>query len=102
MAPLGINGVFVPAKYGGAGLGYTEMALVVEEIGRHAAGLALGLVAHYMGVYAIMTWGSEEQKQKYLPIICSGGFSGLSVTEPGRIGLTGQKSTGRLVDGNGF
>ncbi len=100
MAPLGINGVFVPAKYGGAGLGFTEMVLVLEEIARHAAGLALGLVAHYMGVYAIMTWGSEEQKQKYLPRICSGGFSGLSITEPGGgSDFTGQKSTGRLVDG---
>ncbi len=99
MAQLGFNGVFVPAKYGGAGLGYTEMAIIVEEIGRHAAGLALGLVAHYMGVYAILTWGNDEQKQKYLPLVCSGSFGGLSVTEPGGgSDFTGQKSTGQLVD----
>jgi len=42
-ARLGFNGVFVPAGYGGAGLGYTEMAIVLEEIGRHSAGLAVGL-----------------------------------------------------------
>jgi len=99
MAQLGFNGVFVPARYGGTGLGYTEMAIIVEEIGRHAAGLAIGLVAHYMGVYAIMTWGNDEQKQKYLPLLCSGSFGGLSVTEPGGgSDFMGQKSTGQLVE----
>lgn len=101
MAQLGFNGVFVPTRYGGAGLGYTEMAIILEEIGRHCAGLAAGLVAHYMGVYAIMTWGSDEQKQKYLPLLCSGSFGGLSITEPGGgSDFAGQKSTGQLVDGN--
>lgn len=99
MAQLGFNGVFVPAKYGGTGLGCTEMVIIAEEIGRHAAGLALGLVAHYMGVYAILTWGSDEQKQKYLPPLCAGSFGGLSITEPeGGSDLMGQKSTGRLVE----
>jgi alkylation response protein AidB-like acyl-CoA dehydrogenase len=100
MASLGINGVFVPARYGGADLGYTEMTLIVEEIARHSAGFALALVTHYMGVYAIMNWGNEEQKQKYLPPICSGGLSGLSLTEPGGgSDFAGQKSTGQLDDG---
>ncbi len=99
MAQLGFNGVFVPARYGGTGLGYTEMAIIAEEIGRHAAGFAMGLVAHYMAVYAIMTWGSEEQKLKYLPRICSGSFGGLSVTEPGGgSDFMGQKSNGQLVE----
>ncbi len=98
-AQLGFNGVFVPVNYGGAGLGYTEMAIIVEEIARHAAGLGIGLVAHYMAVYAILTWGTEEQKQKYLPLVCSGSFGGLSVTEPGGgSDFMGQKSTGQLVD----
>jgi len=101
MAQLGFNGVFVPAGYGGTGLGYTEMAIVLEEIGRHAAGLAVGLVAHYMGVHAIMTWGSDEQKRKYLPMLCSGSFGGLSITEPGGgSDFAGQKSTGQPVDGD--
>ncbi len=99
-AQLGFNGVFVPAEYGGAGLGYTEMAIVLEEIGRHSAGLAVGLVAHYMGVYAIMTWGSDEQKQKYLPLLCSGSFGGLSITEPGGgSDFAGQKTIGQPVGG---
>lgn len=98
-AQLGFNGVFVPAAYGGAGLGYTEMAMIVEETARHAAGFGMGMVAHYMAVYAIMTWGTEEQKQKYLPMLCSGSFGGLSVTEPGGgSDFMGQKSTGQLVE----
>lgn len=97
-AGLGFNGVFVPAAYGGAGLGYTEMAVVLEEISRHAAGFGMGMVAHYMAVYVIMTWGTEEQKLKYLPALCAGSFGGLSITEPGGgSDFMGQKSTGRLV-----
>lgn len=98
-AQLGFNGVFVPAEYGGSGLGYTDMAMIVEETARHAAGFAMGMVAHYMAVYAIMTWGTEGQKKKYLPLLCSGSYGGLSVTEPGGgSDFAGQKSTGRLED----
>ncbi|NLI14062.1 acyl-CoA dehydrogenase family protein [Pelotomaculum propionicicum] len=99
MGDLGFNGVFVPEIYGGTGLGYTELAIIAEEIARYAAGFSMGLVAHTMAVYAIMTWGSEEQKQKYLPRLCSGSFGALSVTEPGGgSDFMGQKSTGRLVE----
>ncbi|BAF60181.1 MAG: acyl-CoA dehydrogenase [Pelotomaculum sp.] len=99
-ARLGFNGVFVPAEYGGAGLGCTEMAIILEETGRYSAGFAVSLVAHYMGTYAIMTWGTEEQKRKYLPALCSGSFGGFSLTEPGGgSDFSGQKTSARLADG---
>ncbi|HOV79734.1 MAG TPA: acyl-CoA dehydrogenase family protein [Bacillota bacterium] len=101
MAGLGFNGVFVPAAYGGTGLSYTEQAIVLEEISRHSAGFALALVAHYLGTYAIMTWGSEDQKRKYLPPLCSGSVCGFSVTEAGGgSDFTGQATAGRPADGD--
>lgn len=99
-AQLGFNGVFVPARYGGAGLGYTERAIILEEIARYSAGFAMAIMTHHLAVYAILRWGNEEQKKKYLPKLSSGSIGGLSVTEPGGgSDFTGQKSTGELVDG---
>jgi alkylation response protein AidB-like acyl-CoA dehydrogenase len=100
-AQLGYNGVFVPECYQGVGLGYTERAIILEEIARHSAGFAMALMTHHLGVAAILNWGNEEQKKKYLPKLCSGTIAGLAVTEPGGgSDFAGAKSTGQLVDGN--
>jgi len=93
---LGFNGIFVPVQYGGAGMGHVEQAIILEEIGRYSAGFGAALVAHYMGVYAIMTWGTEEQKRKYLPRLCAGELAGFTLTEPGGgSDFTGMQATGR-------
>lgn len=101
MGELGFAGVFVPAEYGGAGLGYTERAIILEEIARHSAGLAMFLMTHQLGVAAILEFGSEDQKKNYLPDLAAGKkIAGLSVTEPtGGSDLTNHQSTGELVDG---
>lgn len=99
-ARLGYNGVFTPACYGGTGLGYTERAIILEEIARYSAGFAMALMTHHLGIAAIQTWGNEEQKKKYLPKLCSGSVGGLAVTEQGGgSDFSGQKSAGKLVDG---
>lgn len=83
MGRLGFAGVFVPQTYGGAGLGQTERAIILEELGRHAAGLAMALMTHHLGVEAILAYGTDEQKAKYLPDLATGKkISGLAVTEP--------------------
>ena len=101
MGQLGFAGVFVPMEYGGAGLGYTERAIVLEEIARHSAGLAMFLMTHPLGVAAILHFGSEDQKKKYLPDLASGQKIGaLAVTEPtGGSDLSGHQSTGEQVEG---
>jgi alkylation response protein AidB-like acyl-CoA dehydrogenase len=63
MGKLWIAGVFVPQQYGVAGLGMTERAIILEELGRHAAGLAMALMTHHLGVDAILS-RDEEQKNK--------------------------------------
>ena len=101
MGTLGFTGVFVPQEYGGAGMGLTERAIILEEIGRHAAGFAMTLMTHQLGVEAILSFGTEEQKRKYLPDLASGRkIGGLAVTEPsGGSDVGGQQTTAELRDG---
>lgn len=95
MGQLGFAGVFVPQALGGAGLGQTERAIILEEVARHAAGFAMSLMTHHLGVEAILSYGTDEQKAKYLPDLAAGRkISGLAVTEPsGGSDVAGQKAT---------
>ncbi len=84
LGEMGIMGVFVPEEYGGAGLGHVERCMALEEVARYSAGLAMMVFTHHLGVAAILDYGSEEQKQKWLPAMCDGTcVCGLAVTEPG-------------------
>jgi alkylation response protein AidB-like acyl-CoA dehydrogenase len=64
--------VFVPEEYGGLGGGCFELCLVIEELSRACAGVAVSYAANSLGSYTILEYGSQEQKQKYLPDIASG------------------------------
>jgi len=101
MGEMGITGIFVPEEYGGAGMGHVERAICIEEVARHSAGLAIALMTHHLGMAAILDFGSEEQKKKYLPELCAGTkLGGLAVTEPGGgSDFAGQKTTAELADG---
>ncbi|HQR01402.1 MAG TPA: acyl-CoA dehydrogenase family protein, partial [Ferruginibacter sp.] len=68
MGKLGLMGVLVPEKYGGSGLGYFEYNAIIQEIARVCGSVGLSLAAHNsLCTGHILTFGSEEQKQKYLP-----------------------------------
>jgi alkylation response protein AidB-like acyl-CoA dehydrogenase len=94
MGDLGILGVFVSEAYGGVGLSHTERVIAIEEIARYSAGLAMLIFTHQLGIAALMDFGSEEQKHRYLPGLCSGKkLCGLAVTEPsGGSDVMGQKT----------
>lgn len=73
LGQMGLLGVTVEEKYGGAGLGYFEHALVMEEISRASASVGLSYAAHSnLCVNQIRLNGTEEQKQKYLPKLITG------------------------------
>lgn len=85
LGDLGVLGVTVSEDYGGAGLGYLEHVIVMEEISRASASVGLSYGAHSnLCVNQIHRNGSAEQKRRYLPRLVSGEFVGaLAMSEPG-------------------
>lgn len=67
-----LMGVYIPEEYGGMGGGVMEMVIVTEELSRICGGIALAFAATGLGAFPILLYGTEEQKQKYLPDIASG------------------------------
>ena len=73
LGELGVLGITVPSTYGGAGLGYLEQVIAMEEISRASASVGLSYGAHAnLCVNQIRLNGNEEQKQHYLPKLCRG------------------------------
>src|SRR5918999_1423656 len=84
IADQGYLGAIVPRDYGGAGLDYVTYSIVVEEIGRHDSAMRTVIsVQTSLVCSSILRWGTEEQKQQYLPRLCSGEWLGcFGLTEP--------------------
>jgi alkylation response protein AidB-like acyl-CoA dehydrogenase len=84
MGELGLMGVLVPEEYGGSGLGYTEYKVIIEEISKVCGSIGLSLAAHNsLCTGHILSFGNEEQKNKYLPKLASGEWIGAwGLTEP--------------------
>src|SRR5205823_4380941 len=84
IADQGYLGAIVPQQYGGAGLDYVSYGLIVEEIGRGDSSIRTVIsVQTSLVCSAILKWGTEEQKQRYLPRLCSGEWLGcFGLTEP--------------------
>ena len=80
----GFLGVLVPHEYGGAGLGYQEYITIIEEIAKVCGSIGLSVAAHNsLCTNHILTFGSEEIKQKYLPLLATGKWIGAwGLTEP--------------------
>jgi isovaleryl-CoA dehydrogenase len=85
MGAMGLLGITVDAQYGGSGLGYLEHAIAMEEISRASAAVGLSYGAHSnLCVNQIALNGTEEQKNKFLPKLCSGEYVGaLAMSESG-------------------
>jgi alkylation response protein AidB-like acyl-CoA dehydrogenase len=102
LAELGLMGVCLPEEYGGAGLGTLEWALVMEELARVDAGVALSLAAHHSLAAAHLTLaGSEEQKRRFLAPLAAGEKVGCwGLTEPGSGSDAGGMRTTAVRDGD--
>jgi alkylation response protein AidB-like acyl-CoA dehydrogenase len=80
---LGFCGIPHPVEYGGAGSDYMSYILVLEQIARFSTGLTTLITSSNLSINAIKMFGTEEQKSKYLPSLCSGALSSTFVfTEP--------------------
>ena len=73
MGELGLLGMLVPEAYGGAGLGYFEYVAAIEELASVCGAVGLSMAAHNsLCTNHILTFGTEEQKQRWLPRLASG------------------------------
>ncbi|XP_017794358.1 PREDICTED: very long-chain specific acyl-CoA dehydrogenase, mitochondrial isoform X2 [Habropoda laboriosa] len=83
MWELGVFGLQVPQQYGGMGLSNTQYGRCVEICGYHDLGIGITLGAHQsIGFKGILLFGTPEQKEKYLPRVCSGDCAAFCLTEP--------------------
>jgi len=84
MGKMGLMGMTVPQKYGGAGIDKVSYMIALEEISRYCGSTGLTVEAHNtLGCGYIYEHGSEEQRKKYLPNYTTGeGFIALAITEP--------------------
>lgn len=84
MGELGLFGMYLPEKYGGQGLDTLSYIIAVEEIARIDGSQAATLAAHNsLGIGPLFYYGTEEQKMKYLPKLCTGeALWGFGLTEP--------------------
>ena len=107
MGELGLFGLTAPEEYGGAGLsgeegGFTSLCLAIEELGRVDQSLGITLEAAVgLGINPILTYGTEEQKQTWLPdLVAWRRLAGFGLTEPGAGRDAGAPRTRcTLVDG---
>src|SRR6187455_2512160 len=102
LGKLGMMGVLVPEKYGGAGLGYFEYKVVIEEIAKVCGSIGLSVAAHNsLCTGHILSFGNEEQKKKYLPTLASAEWIGAwGLTEPGTGSDAGNMKCNAVKDGS--
>lgn len=108
MGDLGLFGLTAPEEYGGAGLtgaegGFTSLCIAIEELGRVDQSMAITLEAAVgLGINPILTFGTEEQKQTWLPDLVAGRtLAGFGLTEPGAGSDAGAtKTRATLADGD--
>jgi len=104
MGEQGFLGVLVPEEYGGAGLGYQEYITIIEEIAKVCGSIGLSVAAHNsLCTGHIMQFGSDDQKQKYLPKLSSGEWIGAwGLTEPNTGSDAGRMQCVAVKDGDHY
>src|SRR6195952_1468067 len=83
MKELGLFGVTIPEEYGGMGLDLTAYCMIVEELSRGWISISGIINTHFIGSYLLMKFGTEEQRQKWLPQMATGELrAAFSLSEP--------------------
>jgi alkylation response protein AidB-like acyl-CoA dehydrogenase len=104
MRDLGLFGMIFPEEYGGQGLDTLSYVLAVEEISRACASTGITLAAHVsLGTSPIFNFGTDAQKRKYLPALCSGEkLAAFGLTEPEAGSDAGGTKTRAVLEGNTY
>ena len=101
MGELGLFGLVVPEEFGGAGADFTTLCVAIEELGRVDQSIGITLEAGVgLGINPILTYGTDEQKQQWLPDLVAGrALAGFGLTEPEAGSDAGATKTRAVLDG---
>ena len=103
IADSDLFGVYIPEQYGGLGGGVMDMCLITEEFSRACGGIALGYAGTGLGTFPILLYGSDEQKQRFLPDIAKGKrLAAFCITEAGAGSDAGSIKTTAVKDGDHY
>ncbi len=103
MFQLGIMGMTVPKKYGGAGADQVSAAIVTEELAKACASTSDIVAGHTLCCVPILEHGTEEQKRKYLPMLTEGGvLGGMGITEPNAGSDASKSQTEARLEGDHY
>ena len=102
MGDLGLFGLTAPEEFGGAGADFTSLCVAIEELGRVDQALGVTLEAGVgLGINPILTFGTQEQKERWLPDLVAGQkLAGFGLTEPGAGSDAGATKTKAVLDGD--
>ena len=102
LGELGVFGLTAPEEYGGSGGDFTSLCVAIEEIGRVDQSLGITLEgAVGLGINPILTYGTDEQRQRWLPDLVTGrALAGFGLTEPGSGSDAGDTATKAVLDGD--
>src|SRR6185312_7809541 len=103
MGDLGLFGLVVPEEYGGAGGDFTSLCVAIEELGRVDQSIGITLSAGVgLGINPILSYGSDEQKQRWLPDLVAGrALAAFGLTEPDGGSDAGATRTRARLEGSG-
>src|ERR1700761_6166248 len=104
LGPMGLMGVIFPEELGGAGMGYVEYVLAIEELSRVDGSVGIIVAAHNsLCTNHIMLAGNDEQRKRWIPKLASGEWLGSwGLTEPGSGSEAGGARTTAVRSGNGW
>jgi acyl-CoA dehydrogenase len=80
---LGLNAMFIPEAYGGAQMSYTAYLACVKEISSACAATGIIWATTFHAMKPVLDWGTDAQKERWLPRIAEGALGALAITEPG-------------------
>lgn len=102
LAEAGILGCPYPEKYGGAGLDYLSFIVALEEVAKACGSTASIIATHGVSMYCIDKFGTQEQKDKYLPLMIEGHLMGFALTEAGAGSDANAMTTKAVEDGDHY
>ncbi|KGX93858.1 acyl-CoA dehydrogenase [Pontibacillus halophilus JSM 076056 = DSM 19796] len=104
MGELGLLGIPIPEKYGGAGMDFTSYIIAIHELSKVSAAVGVILSVHTsVGTNPILYFGSEEQKERYIPKLAKGEYIGaFALTEPSAGSDAGSLKTRAVKEGDEY